>query len=245
MEIERKFVEGGFEIKDETTGEFEAVFSTFGVIDKHFDVTEPGAIKDGANVVVSAYGHGTQFGDLPVGKGRIHADSSEAKIKGKFFLDTQAGADTFRVVKSLKEDDLGEWSYGYQVKDAVFGEKDGEYVRHLKDLDVYEVSPVLVGAGVNTRTLSAKGAPAPFQDQVKGALEVVASVVAGAERIKGIREAKGKQLSQVNQAGLDELTELLAKLQGLLAKDVKDDQEEQDAITAELLSIATRLNLEV
>lgn len=135
-------------------GEVTAVFSTFNVIDKDGDVTLPGAFKDGAEALISAYGHTSWQGALPVGKGKIHTNSREAIFKGQFFMDTQAGRDTFTVVKELGE--RQEWSYGFDVIDAESGDMDGQRVQFLKSLDVHEVSPVLIGAGVGTRTLAVK-----------------------------------------------------------------------------------------
>lgn len=144
------------EIKDESQGLVRAVFSTFNVIDSDRDVTLPGAFTDGAPVRISAYNHRSWDDALPVGKGMIHADDHEAILDGEFFMTTSHGRDTFETVKQLGP--LAEWSYGYDVLDAEPGTQDGRAVQFLKRLAVHEVSPVLRGAGVNTRTLEAKGA---------------------------------------------------------------------------------------
>jgi len=146
------------EIKDEAQGLVRAVFATFNKIDSHGDVTPPGAFTDGEEMPISAYGHMSWEGALPVGKGRIRQTSKEAIFEGQFFMETQAGRDTFTTVKELGS--LGQWSYGYDALEYSFGEHDGKRVRFLNKLKVHEVSPVLIGAGVNTRTLAAKsGAP--------------------------------------------------------------------------------------
>lgn len=144
------------EIKNADRGEVEAVFSRFGVVDKDGDVTLPGAFTDGAEVPISAYGHRSHAGALPVGKGAIRQTSDEAILDGKFFLDTVGGRDTFTVIKELGS--LGQWSYGYAPVKHSFGEHSGRRVRFLEQLKVLEVSPVLEGSGINTRTIAAKGA---------------------------------------------------------------------------------------
>lgn len=146
------------EIKDEDRGEVAAVFSTFDVVDSDGDVTVKGAFTDGAPVAISAYGHRSWAGELPVGKGRIRELSTEAVMEGRFFLDTQKGLDTFRVVKAMSEDDgaMQEWSYSLDNIKSRRGEVDGKQVRIIESVDVAEVSPVLKGAGVNTRTLATK-----------------------------------------------------------------------------------------
>jgi hypothetical protein len=52
---------------------------------------------------------------------------------------------------------MQEWSYGFDVLDYDFTTIDGQRVRVLKKLKVYEVSPVLLGAGIGTRTVTVKG----------------------------------------------------------------------------------------
>lgn len=143
-------------IKSADKGEVSAVFSTFNVVDKDGDVTLPGAIKDGAEVVISAYGHASHGGMLPVGKGVIKTTDSEAILHGQFFMDTVAGRDTFEVVKQLGP--LGEWSYSLDDVTAHLGEFEGKHVQFLESIFVKEVSPVLIGAGVNTRTVGTKAA---------------------------------------------------------------------------------------
>jgi HK97 family phage prohead protease len=144
------------EIKDEAQGLVKAVFATFNVVDSHGDVTPPGAFSDGEEMPISSYGHTSWEGALPVGKGTIRQTSREAIFEGQFFMNTAAGRDTFETVKELGS--LGQWSYGYDPLEYSFGEYDGKRVRFLNRIKVHEVSPVLVGAGVNTRTLSAKSA---------------------------------------------------------------------------------------
>lgn len=145
---------GRVEVKDATKGEIQAVFSTFDQVDHDGDVTLKGAFTDGAPVQISAFNHGSWEGALPVGKGVIRVNGNEAVLDGQFFMDTQHGRDTFATVKAMG--DLQEFSYGYNVADSETGTFEGKSVRFLKALDVFEVSPVLKGAGIGTRTLSVK-----------------------------------------------------------------------------------------
>jgi len=168
------------EIKDEAKGEVTAVFATLGVRDHDGDFTREGAFTDGAPVRISAYGHKSWQGQLPVGKGVIRVKGKRAILEGQFFMNTTHGRDTFETVKALSEDGLQEWSYGFDIDEYAFGEVDGQRVRYLDKLTVHEVSPVLLGAGIGTRTLSAKGRdrepvparPAAAVPPVKGAIPV-------------------------------------------------------------------------
>jgi HK97 family phage prohead protease len=201
------------EVKDETKGEVTALFSTYDVVDSDGDVTLKGAFTDGAEVVISAYGHTSWNGVLPVGKGVVRAGSKDAVLEGQFFLSTAAGRDTFEAVKQLGE--LGQWSYGYDVTKHSYGQHKGQEVRFLEGLLVHEVSPVLVGAGVGTRTLSAKSRRS-LQDQITEAMGLVSQVIDSAERVVALRAEAGKQLSRVNADGLVGLREQLKRLDGLL-----------------------------
>lgn len=144
------------EIKSADKGQVSAVFATFNVKDKDGDVTLPGAFQNGAEVIISSYQHTSWGGALPVGKGTIRTTRTEAIVDAQFFMDTTAGRDTFQVIKALGP--RQQWSYGFDTLEADRGTFKGEDVQFLKKMLVHEVSPVLVGAGVNTRTLAAKAA---------------------------------------------------------------------------------------
>lgn len=139
--------------EDGQPGEFRAVFSTFNVVDHDGDVTLPGAFQDGQKVRISYWGH--RWRDLPVGKGMVHQDDEKAWVDGLFFLDTEGGAETYKTVKNLE--DLQEWSYGFDIEEAHLGKFEDQDVQFLEKLTVYEVSPVMLGAGIGTGTESIKG----------------------------------------------------------------------------------------
>lgn len=164
--MERKTVEA--KLKAAPKGEIEAVFSTFNVIDHDGDVTLPDAFENGTEVVISAYGHTSWAGELPVGRGRIKTTRRDARVVGQLFMDTDAGRETFTTLQGLGN--LAEFSYGFDVLEtgdvaALPVELRGAR-RVLAKLKVHEVSPVLKGAGVGTGLVSikcdgcaAKGAP--------------------------------------------------------------------------------------
>ena len=213
----------GFEVKDAEKGEVSAVFSTFNVKDKDGDVTLPDAFKSGADVVISAYGHKSWDGVLPVGVGTITATKTEAILTGQFFLDTESGRDTFTAVKRLAEKGLGEWSYGYAPTKYSFGEHEGERVRFLEELDVTEVSPVLMGAGVNTRTLAAKSAGLRFTEEGESVLAALKSFGDRAADVMAMRTEKGKGLGEDSQGLLEGIETELVRLKGLLTPENSDE----------------------
>ena len=145
------------ELKDDS-GQVEAVFSIFNSLDSDGDVVMPGAVKSGFknNQVPMVWSHKW---DMPIGKGTINQDNDKAVFKGEFFMDTESGKEAYNLVKNMG--DMQQWSFGYKVNDSDFAkaeDKDGEETnaRYLKDLTVYEVSPVLVGANQDTYTLAIK-----------------------------------------------------------------------------------------
>lgn len=156
-----------FKLSDEK-GAFAAVFATLNVVDHDGDVIPNGAIEDGAKVRISAYNHSSWGGALPVGKGTIHEVDNELHVEGEFFQNTTVGRDTYETVKGL--DDLTEWSFGFDVLESERATMDGEQVNKLTKLKVFEVSPVLLGAGVGTRTLEVKALTPDMITQIADAL---------------------------------------------------------------------------
>lgn len=152
--MEKKIYDTKLEFKEDAdqTGQFRALFSRFNNIDKQGDITLPGAFEEGAPIKIAYWGH--RWENLPVGRGEIHQDDEKAWVDGRFFLDTEAGLETYKTVKELG--DLAEWSYGFEVLDSAEDKVDGKKVRVLKKLKTFEVSPVFIGAGNNTQTLAIK-----------------------------------------------------------------------------------------
>lgn len=223
-----------FEVKDADKGIVTAVFSTFDVIDSDGDVTRPGAFEEGAPVRISAYGHSSWTGELPVGKGTIRQTKKEAILDGQFFMNTTAGSDTFTVVKELGE--LGEWSYGYDPIEMSFGEFEDQQVRFLNKIKTHEVSPVLLGAGVNTRTLVAKArGDNRFMEEAGLVMAAVADLLDRADDVVAQRHAKGKDGIGAESAGLlEQIAERLKRFDAVLRQAPAQEQD-NDEVMHELL----------
>lgn len=145
------------EFKADSEGKVSAVFSVFNTLDSDGDVVVPDAIKSGfkSGSVPMVWAHKW---DMPIGKGEIKQDGDKATFEGSFFMDTESGKEAYNLVKAMG--DLQQWSFGYRVNDSERGKfKSGDKdvdARYLKDLSVYEVSPVLVGANQDTYTMAIK-----------------------------------------------------------------------------------------
>lgn len=215
------------EIKDADRGEVVAVFSTFDVCDHDGDVTVPGAFEDGAKTRISAYGHASHGDKLPVGKGFIRVAGNEAQLHGQFFMDTTHGRDTFLTVKAMSEDDLQEWSYGYDVLDYSHGEHKGKRVRFLKKLAVNEVSPVLLGAGIDTRTVAAKSRESmTFVGEAQAVLAAVTALADRAADVLAKRRERGKGLGTESGDLLVQVQEQCKRLASLLAEPPAESEAE-------------------
>lgn len=219
------------QIKDAEKGTVSAVFSTFNVVDKDGDLTLPGAIKDGTEVVISAYGHQSHHGALPLGKGVIHTTKTEAILDGQFFMDTAHGADAFKVVKNLSESGLQEWSYSLHNVTRKSVEEDGQSYWVIEDIGlIKEVSPVLIGAGVNTRTLVAKGLK--FTEEGDAVLAAVKSYLDRAGEVMALRGAKGRPLGEESRSLVTEIDDALKQLHGLLTDSATADEDIPEDLAA-------------
>ena len=197
MEMEYK-ISRPSEIKfDDDAGTVVAVFATMNVKDSDGDVTLRGFF--GTQNVAIAESHDRA---KLVGKGRIFEDRDTAVLEGKYFLETIQGRESYLPAKAMG--DLQEWSYGFYIEDggAKRGIHDGEAVRFLTPKEdgspgvrVAEVSTVLVGAGVGTRTASLKSEDRlRFVEQAEQVAKAVEMLVVRATEIVELRNEKDQTM---------------------------------------------------
>lgn len=222
----------GVEIKDADQGLVSAVFATLNVVDSDGDVTVPGAFEDGAEVRISSFGHTSWGGALPAGKGKIRVEGDEAILDGQLFLNTTHGRDHFETLKEMGP--LMEWSYGFDILESGDGEHDDSKVRFLRKLKVHEVSPVLLGAGVDTRTLSVKE-HLTFTDE---AMALHASAESLVKRVTSLAEVERGHLTVTKRESLTACTGALREFVEALEKVLADTDPE--AVRKELMREAAR-----
>jgi|TARA_R100001163_G_C5065754_1_gene203789 HK97 family phage prohead protease len=236
--LESKVIDS--KITNEVEGKVEAVFSVFNEMDSDGDVVMPNSIKSGYgdNGVAMVWAHDWKN---PIGRGVIEQDGDKATFKGQFIMDTQAGKDAFNTVKAMG--DLQQWSFGYEVLDYETGtyQKDSETpvdARYLKELNVWEVSPVLVGANQNTFTVGVK----ENKEDVEEKSEVTE------------KELSGLTLDEQSDDLLIKLSELLSRFKELTAlrlgkeKELSTNsatliEEVQDALQEAFQDLDTLLNV--
>lgn len=190
-----------FEIKDAEKGDVEAIVATLDVVDRDGEVIVAGAIEDGAKVKVSNWGHDAIYGERPIGKGAIAIEGNKAIFRGRIFLQTTEGRETFAVLKEMGQDQ--EWSFGFFVKGTEVPDDDwrerGAH-RMLTKLETFEVSPVLIGAGRGTRTLALKAAESARVAQEQADAEAAAAAAQVAAQAAAEADAQAKAVALEREA---------------------------------------------
>lgn len=202
---ETKRIRTSLELKADETGQVSAVFCTFNVVDRDGDIVLPSAFTHGQAVPMTWSHDWTQ----PVGRGVIRVDETRAIFDGHFFMDTQAGQEAYKTTRALAE--LQQWSWGFQILDSSFETHNGEPVRVIRRAEVFEVSPVLVGAGENTQTLSIKS-NLPYADHLDAVVNAASDLAERSRTRVEYRAKEGRTLSQANREKLAALRDALRSL---------------------------------
>ena len=153
---------GQVSVKQAGEGKATVVIATMGVKDRDGDVILPGAFGEQIVPVVGAH----EWRSVPIGKARVFESGSEAIAEITFNTETTLGKDWYEAIKFdwANPPARQQYSWGFSVspQHMKHGPHNGEHVRFLKATDegeplpIHEVSPVLVGAGANTRSVSVK-----------------------------------------------------------------------------------------
>lgn len=229
-------------------GQGRAVIATLNTIDKDGDVTVPGAFGAQGVKIVPAH----DWGHIPLGKGTIREEGNEAIADFQLNLDIEAGRDWHSALKFDLENGqpLQEWSYGFAISDegADFGEFEGQQVRFLKRLKVFEISPVILGAGEGTRTVAIKnhGGSIKFAHQVQAAIDELTDIVKRAGEIRSVRQAEGRDLSDERIKQLREAKnqlDLLASQRDEIARLIEPEKSiDLGSLYAEILETQRRVH---
>jgi HK97 family phage prohead protease len=228
----------GVKVLDNEEGIVEAYVSGIGNKDSVGDIIEPGAF-------VASLKRRTPKGvwshnwDIPVSRTleiyEVAAGDSRLPIKMKtagigglyvrtqFNLETQRGRDAFSDVKFFGEE--AEWSIGYMVLDSEY-DREAKATR-LKEIELYEYSPVLFGANSLTSTVSVK---VELRDGKDMEITVVGSDDTALKEkidmaVKAVLEAEGKTQEDVESV---EVTEVEPEV-----KDESAGTEESDPVGAD------------
>ncbi len=226
-------------LKKDKLGAFSVVFSTLNVVDHDKDVTLPGAFPTGKEIVMSSYQHGSWQGGidaLPPGKGVINEKGNQVIADGEFNLNSMTGKEHYETVKFLGG--LQEYSYGFKPVEWEMGEFDGQEVRFLKKVDIFEFSPVLKGAGIGTQTLAIKNDKTTYADEAESVLAAVSNLAERTKSLADVRRKEGRDLSDTNRERIKKLLDSLS----VVATDLKGLLNEPDkALIASLTAIKEKI----
>lgn len=146
---------------DGEKAEFEAYASVFGNRDSYGDVVQKGAFaaslkawdEKGAPIPL-LWGHNMTDPDFNIGM-VTSAEEDEHGLKVVCELDTDSPKGT-QVHRLLKQGRVREMSFAFAATSSEYGELDGKSVRYLKEVDLFEVSVVPLGANPETEVLAVK-----------------------------------------------------------------------------------------
>ncbi|MET9286495.1 HK97 family phage prohead protease [Nocardia beijingensis] len=214
-------------------GEFTAYASVFGNKDSYGDVVLPGAFANtlaawkatGAPIPL-LFGHNMSDPDYNIG-GVVEAAEDEVGLKVRAQLDLQnpKAAQVYRLLKGRR---VNQMSFAYDViaggweqraKDGENGEQESEEFYALRELKLYEVSVVTIGANQETEILEVKQLPA-FADRTLADLK--AGRVLSAKNETEIRTAYDSLGRVLDALGTDDDTDE-EKASGKPGKSVRPD----------------------
>lgn len=181
-------------------GQFVAYASVFGNVDSYGDIVVKGAFANdlgrwekSGNAIPLLFGHNMSDPDFNIG----HVVSAEEdnvglKVTAQLDLENPKAKQVYRMLKGRRIDQM---SFAYDVVDGAKAQKDGEDVYEIRDLKLYEVSVVTVGANSETEVLAVKQVPATAD-------RILADVKAGRvlsakneSELRSAHEALGRVLS--------------------------------------------------
>ena len=196
-------------IDSDGEGTFRAAFANMDAIDHDGEGYDPGAIGV-QKVKLSVWNHGSWGSGasaLPVGVGETSEEKRDgvlwAVIKGEFDLERESGVEHYKALKYFNDKGhVVEWSFALPETEYRFAEREGRSVLIYTKITIPEVSPVLMGAGIDTHLLSIKertmetkkdpDEPIQFAKQLDEAVEAVERVTSRAKEIQNLRKDKGK-----------------------------------------------------
>jgi HK97 family phage prohead protease len=147
-------------------GEFEAMVSVFGNVDSVGDIVEKGAFTDSLSKGLPPIVWSHQWDVPPIGTTMSATETDQGLvIKGRLFVGEGEDSPMARAVyTAMKAKDgrgeptLKEFSFGFCVTDAEYKTVDGEEIRSLKGIDLFEAGPCLKGVNPATQLLAVKSA---------------------------------------------------------------------------------------
>ena len=173
-------------------GEFIGYASVFGNVDSYGDIVDAGAFaktleewKGSGLSIPALLGH--DFYDPFSNIGQVVEASEDEKgllVRVQLDLENPKAAQVYRLLKAKR---VGQMSFAYDILDS--GKGDDGY--HLKELKLYEVSVVPIGANQETEIVAVKS-PAHL-NALRKAQDAIAAIIAASDsEAKGNEDHEGK-----------------------------------------------------
>jgi HK97 family phage prohead protease len=190
-------------------GQFTAYASVFGNVDSYGDVVMPGAfaktlaewLKSG-NPIPLLFGHNMSDPDYNIG-GVVAAeeDAVGLKVTAQLDLENSKALQTYRMLKGRR---INQMSFAYDEIDSGPAVHDGDQVWELRELRLYEVSVVTIGANQETEILAVKQVPNVAERAMRDikAGRVLSSKNEG--ELRDAHEAIGRVLSALDSTSDEE-----------------------------------------
>jgi HK97 family phage prohead protease len=157
------------EFKADTSGPrglFAALVSVFGNVDRNGDRVLPGAFtksverwRASGRPIPVIWSHEHRDPEAYIGE----VDPADVKetdrglvVAGR--LDIETSETAAQVFDLLQRGRVKDWSFAYEVTDSDLVREDSQMVRNVREVELFEVGPTLVGANAATATLSVASA---------------------------------------------------------------------------------------
>jgi HK97 family phage prohead protease len=198
MNLEHKALNCEFKAAGDD-GSFELYALAFNNVDRQGDLIVPGAVSNTAELVSDGWGALNHMNSaLPVAYPESATqDAKGLLVRGKFHSHPDAQAVRTVVTERMAAGKAVPCSIGYAVDDASYETRNGDPIRILKSIRVYEFSFVNLPANPAAAVVSAKSIDPP--EAGSGWFEKVAEKVAG---LLGWEAKKGRVVSAANHAKL-------------------------------------------
>ncbi|MEX1078888.1 MAG: HK97 family phage prohead protease [Homoserinimonas sp.] len=152
-------------------GQFTAYASVFGNKDSYGDVVVPGAFAGTLqrwaakeSLIPLLFGHNMSDPDFNIGSVDAVEDDHGLLVTGTIDMDQPKGLSTYRAMKGKR---LNQMSFAYDVLEGGLITKDGDEFYELRELELFEVSVVTIGANQETEILAVKSAAQQLAAGVK------------------------------------------------------------------------------
>lgn len=144
-------------VSDESTdskGIFEGYANTFDNLDLVDDIVHKGAFKKTLKESKKRalfFMHKTDDINSLLGTAvDLKEDDTGLKMKGEVDLESEQGKRAFRLIKSGVIDRM---SIGFQIIKADYEEIKGKFIRHIKEMKLFEISLIPIGMAANEQSL--------------------------------------------------------------------------------------------